>query len=317
MKTLVMASNRAECLRIFADKWREVRDWDEWIVVWDGPQSSVPDVPDAARVLSWDSIEQQFGDDHWIISRKTSGIRIAGYIEAARRGATVIATTDDDCYPTGDPFMQRHCDALFHAEKWTATAFGMTARGMPYRNKGTVGPVHVNVGLWRNVGDYDAPRSLVLEADLKPYEPPTERRVIAAGQYAPISSMNTAFRVEALPLMYMPLMGQGQPYDRFEDIWSGILLKKVCDQLGWLVTAGTPVVEHRRASDPFRNLVKEAAGIGRNETFWQDVDGVQFQCNSSGDCMNELAAALASNEDPHTRQLGKAIPVWVKHASSI
>ena len=46
--------------------------------------------------------------------------------------------------------------------------------------------------------------------------------------------MSLAFRIEALPLMYLPLMGEGQPYDRFDNIWGGVIAKRVCDHLGWL-----------------------------------------------------------------------------------
>ena len=93
-------------------------------------------MPEAACVLSWDSIERELGDDAWIVSRKNAGIRIAGYLEAARRGADVIATIDDDCYPAGDAFMQSHLDALLQTPRWVTSAMNMTARGVPYRNRG-------------------------------------------------------------------------------------------------------------------------------------------------------------------------------------
>ena len=317
MKVLVIPSNRADCLETFCQRWQSVKDWDELIVVWDGPASEAPSVPEAACVLSWDSIERDLGDDAWIVSRKNAGIRIAGYLEAARRGADVIATIDDDCYPAGDAFMRSHLDALFQTPRWVTSAMNMTARGVPYRNRGQLQSVHVNAGLWRTVGDYDAPHSLVLGADLQPFDPVAHPRIIARGQYVPVSTMNVAFRREALPLMYLPLMGQGQPYDRFDDIWGGVILKKVCDHLGWHVSVGRPVVDHHRASNPFRNLVKEAAGIERNETFWGDVDAVTLHASTPADCMNELAAVLVNYGDPHTQALGKAIPLWVKHAISI
>jgi reversibly glycosylated polypeptide/UDP-arabinopyranose mutase len=128
--------------------------------------------------------------------------------------------------------------------------------------------------------------------------------------------MSLPFRVEALPMMYLPLMGEGQPYDRFDDIWGGIIAKRVCDHLGWSITIGRPIVDHRRASGPFRNLVKEAAGIRRNETFWQEVDAIGLRGTSPGGCMLEIAAGLAGNADSHTAKLGKAIERWVHHAST-
>jgi len=135
--------------------------------------------------------------------------------------------------------------------------------------------------------------------------------------YAPISTMNLAFRAEALALMYLPLMGQNSPYDRFDDIWGGIIAKKVCDRLGWHIAIGEPIVQHNRASNPFTNLVKEAAGIGRNETFWEEVDERELHCDTAGECMLELAEHFCESDDPHTVQLGKAIPRWIHHVNNL
>ena len=212
--------------------------------------------------------------------------------------------------------MAGHLANFFTTPAWVSSDRNLIARGVPYRHQGAISKVMLNVGLWRCVGDYDAPRSLVEGADLNHFEPDPLSRVAPRGQFVPISTMSLAFRIEALPLMYLPLMGEGQPYDRFDDIWGGVIAKRVCDHLGWSITIGRPIVNHQRASDPFRNLVKEAAGIQRNETFWQEVDGIDLRETSADGCMLEIAAGLVDNADPHTAKLGKAIQRWVHHATS-
>ena len=69
--------------------------------------------------------------------------------------------------------------------------------------------------------------------------------------------------------MYYAPMGPRVGMDRFADIWMGIESKKVIDKNGWAVITGMASVKHKRASNVFTNLVKEAKGLGLNETYWQ------------------------------------------------
>lgn len=318
MKTaLVVPSNRPEMLQQFLDAWKPYRDWDETIIVFDGPKA--PKLAGADIVLDWRDIDKQMGSDKWIVSRKNAGLRIFGYLVAAESLCDVIATLDDDCGPIcGQPLMAGHLKSLFKISRWYQSDPGLIARGIPYRARGSLTTVMINMGLWQGVGDYDAPRSLVDSADLNYFQPKGQMpRVVPKDLYAPISTMSLAFRREALPLMYLPLMGQGQPYDRFDDIWGGIIAKKVCDRLDWHIAIGEPVVHHQRASNPFVNLVKEAAGIGRNETFWQEVDECELWGDTPQACMIELAEHFHESDDPHTVQLGKAILRWLKVANNL
>ena len=319
MKTaLVIPSNRPALLTEFLKAWAPVKDWDETIIVFDGPEAPLIEAADDCDVCDWSDIDNGLRDDAWIVSRKNAGLRIFGYLKAAEHGAQVIATIDDDCRPIAGQqgLMAGHLANFFTTPAWISSDRNLIARGVPYRHQGAISKVMLNVGLWRCVGDYDAPRSLVEGADLNHFEPDPLTRVAPRGQFVPISTMSLAFRVEALPLMYLPLMGEGQPYDRFDDIWGGVIAKRVCDHLGWSITIGRPIVNHQRASDPFRNLVKEAAGIQRNETFWQEVDRIALRETSADGCMLEIAAGLVDNSDPHTAKLGKAIERWVHHATS-
>jgi len=45
-------------------------------------------------------------------------------------------------------------------------------------------------------------------------------------------------------------MGEGQPYRRFDDIWFGVIAKRICDHLGWSIAVGDPHVHHGRCPTP-------------------------------------------------------------------
>lgn len=331
MKVLVVPSNRPTHLAEFVAAWEPVADWDVMLVVFDGPdhdvaRQAVEKQPTTTPMhwYSWQDIDRELGDDAWIISRKNAGIRSFGFLKARELGAEVVATLDDDCRPAEDRLFESHAEAMaltaiaesVGSSRWVSSSPNMEARGMPYRNRGALDKVQLNVGLWRGVGDWDAPHSLVGDADRRHFEPVTGQRIIPNGQYVPISTMNLAFVASALPLMYLPKMGQDAPYDRFDDIWGGIILKRVFDHLGWHVSVGRPVVNHERASDPFVNLVKEAAGIRRNETFWEEIDAIELDGEDPTECMGEIGAALRTWEEGYFQDLGKAMDRWLHHVNT-
>lgn len=138
---------------------------------------------------------------------------------------------------------------------------------------------------------------------------------IPKGYFFPMSSMNLAFRREVTPLMYFPLMGydpKGIPwgYDRFDDIWAGIFAKKICDHLGLGVVNGSPFVEHRKASDPNKNLEKERAGLAVNEKLWREVDEVALKQNSPAQCYRELAQKIRFPKERYFEKLREAMLFW-------
>jgi len=107
-------------------------------------------------------------------------------------------------------------------------------------------------------------------------------------------------------------MGIDSPYGRFDDIWCGIIAKRIADRLGWYFSVGEPMIEHRKASNPFKNLVKEAPGIAMNETFWEAIDDVKLTCDTAISCLLEMSARLRENPDDYIAQLGKALSIWAK-----
>ncbi len=123
--------------------------------------------------------------------------------------------------------------------------------------------------------------------------------------------MNLAWRTEATPALYFLLMGHGQPYDRFGDIWAGLFFKRIADHLGWAVRSGGPLVEHRRASSVWANLRKEAPGLEVNETLWAKLDALHLTGRTFGECYRELAAQLVGPGEYWPR-LACAMRLWTE-----
>lgn len=306
---LVVPTNRQYSAQRFIDKWKASGvHFDHWILVEDGPTKSFE--ADVDTHVSWKEIEEDLKEDAWIISRRDSAIRSYGFLLAHRLGVKNVFTLDDDCYPLANTFVIDHVMNLERTPKWISSVPDQRTRGLPYKNKGWASNVMLSVGLWEGVPDYDSIQML----SMAPYltELP-KTRVMPAGQYFPICGMNMCMRSELLPLTYFPLMGEGYPYRRFDDIWFGIICKKVCDHLHWLITCGEPYINHSKASDPFVNLEKEAPGIVKNEYFWEIIDQISLTGSSPTECMYEIGESLKTHGDPYISKVGEAIIVWTNH----
>ena len=60
------------------------------------------------------------------------------------------------------------------------------------------------------------------------------------------------------PAMYFGLMGEGQPWGRYDDMWAGWCVKVICDHLGLGVKTGKPYIWHSKA----RGCCRPAAALG-------------------------------------------------------
>lgn len=308
----MVPSVREACVREMLNAWDLVGEfWDSVIVIEDGPAKTFS-LPQASHHCSWKEIDEQLKEKAWVISRRDSAIRCFGFLKAYELGAEYIFTLDDDCLPIGPLAAENlptyeHVRNLTKTSRWASSVPGSRTRGLPYRNLGVATKTVLSVGLWEGKPDFDAIQTLS-GADERLTLP--ETRVLPLGQYVPICGMNLAFKREITPLMYFPLQGEGRPYSRFDDIWMGVICKKICDHLGLMITVGRPYVHHKKASDPFANLVKEAPGVAFNETFWEDIDGVRLTGDTPLSCMTELGYELAAMNDPYMRDLGGAMQTW-------
>ena len=105
----------------------------------------------------------------------------------------------------------------------------------------------------------------------------------------PMCGMNLAFDRDLIgPAMYFGLMGEGQPWGRYDDMWAGWCVKVIADHLGLGVKTGLPYIWHSKASNPFVNLRKEYKGI-----FWQEEIIPFFQqVTFSAECTTVYACYL-------------------------
>lgn len=308
MNALVIPSIRESSLLEFLNHWDNIDL--ELFVIEDNPTKQFK-LMNEDNHYSWKEIQETLGEDAWIISRRDSAIRSFGFLMAYKSGAEYIYTLDDDCRPTGpvDYFIRQHQSALHNNSRWTESYHGQRTRGIPYRYKGHLTNVVLNTGLWFGHPDLDSVQTLNGDADRWTHEEHVTK-IMPVGQYFPMCGMNMCFKREITPLMYFPLMGEGYPYRRFDDIWCGIIMKKICDHLGLFVTCGPPYIVHEKASDPFVNLVKEAPGIAANEKFWEHIDTIHLNEKNCVDCMEEIGIGLLNKEDEYMKTLGKAIVSW-------
>ena len=138
---------------------------------------------------------------------------------------------------------------------------------------------------------------------------PPEVSVVPKDVFFPLCGMNVAFRREVAPVMYFGLQGGDWPFDRFDDIWCGLFAKKVLDYLGYSVTNGAPYIHHERASDPYKNLVKERPGMVVNEWLWKRVKNLNLSQGTVRTCFEESADALPRHGE-YWRKLRQAMWIW-------
>jgi len=291
------------------------------IVCEDHPSKEIktPKVGKEVYHYAWEDIDNELGKNSWIIPRRVSAIRNYGFIKAYQMGIDIIISIDDDCFPVkGHKLVKQHAQnlSLSTPKNWTNTnpdARHMYTRGMPYLNREEQ-PVMLSHGLWTNVLDHDGPthlRHISFRSEFAEHF----LQIIPNGAYFPMCSMNFAFRKEIIPLIYFPLMGEDNQgnkwgYDRFDDIWAGIFAKKIMDHLGYGAVNGAPFVEHRKASDPFKNLQKEATGIEMNEIVWKAVNAVKLTKKTPVACYKELATKMKLPKQPYFEKMTEAMKIW-------
>jgi len=273
MISIVIPTIRENCIKNFLEKWN-FKDV-QVIVVEDNPTKTFK--ISGVEHYSWKEIDKELGRNSWIISRRNSAIRAYGFLKAYQAGADIIITLDDDCTPETPNLVETYKKAL---EKkvpisWMSTTEGLYPRGFPY-NIREEAEVMLHMGLWKGVPDLDGPTQLINPNEN--YEPTIVNQIVPKGIYFPLCSMNFGFRKEIISEMLPPLNGKDQPYDRFDDIWLGIYIKRYLDKKGYAATFGEPYVNHKRASDVFSNIKKEAPGLEVNETLWmEDVNTSYFK----------------------------------------
>jgi hypothetical protein len=321
---VVVPTIREDCMQKFLAEWRDELAGARLIVVEDNPEQTF-DIGGCEH-YSWRDIDADLGASSWIIPRRTSACRSYGFYRAYHGGADVIWTLDDDCYPE-ESRRGRYLEKLAERfgslpdDSWHNTLpshHKMFPRGYPYDIRHEKQPVMVHHGMWSSHPDFDgltqkANPDFRLLSDVRVERIPT-------GKLFPMCVMNLAFRAEMTPAMYMLLMGCRQEpsgsrwgFDRFDDIWAGLFMKRIADHLGFAVTSGSPSIKHSKASNADTNIRLEAPGIKAHETFWRYIASVPLTADTVAGCYRELANAVAVfDELPYWLQLGTAMATWAR-----
>jgi hypothetical protein len=206
------------------------------------------------------------------IYNRSDCVRNLGFLTALQHtNPDIYISLDDDVTPHGDT-IRCHVDVLSRRVSldWMNTGTNYRMRGLPYMLPQY--PVLLSHGTWAGVPDFDAVQQLQYP-DVRDINTPDV--LVPRGVFFPVCAMNMAFHKSLLPWIYQAPMGRKleqdglPPIDRFADIWGGIIAKHAIDNiLGGAAWTGGAQVYHKRASDVFTNLRKEALGMELNEDVW-------------------------------------------------
>ena len=237
---------------------------------------------------------------------------------------------DDDTLPHDSDFFGGHyanlaregeVSAVASDEQWVNVLYqnvdehGLYPRGYPYSAMDETviesttnlerGDVVASQGLWTNVPDLDAVR-ILMDGDL---EGQAQTRttaedyggdfVAAEDNYLTVCSMNLAFRRKVIPAFYqLPMDDNEWDVGRFDDIWSGVFLKRAADIAGDAILTGTPLCEHNKAPRPtFDDLNNEVPALELNEHVWEVVHNVTPAAAGTSDAETyHLAFAAMADE---------------------
>ena len=250
-----------------------------------------------------------------------------GFLVACEEDAEVIIEIDDDVKVVNKSFIDNHLDNLYSCEgitiisgnKWYNTIdnlkldtddnifprghpYDLATRSRDYRITGGSPDCVLNMGVWGGQPDLDALTILShggldgrCNINSKAYN---EEKVIAGkGTYFAICSMNASFRRKVIPAFYQLYM-RYMDIDRFDDILSGIFLKKIADHLGDKICLGKPIVIHdKRPRDTWKDLRAELEGMIINESLWRIIDALELSGNDYHESYCELAEDLEKSID--------------------
>lgn len=337
--SVVVPTIREDSIKKFLEEWQEEFFGNSEfntriIIVEDNPKKQFRiKESESINHYDWQDIEQDLGQDSWIISRRSDCIRSYGYWKAWLHKPDMIVTLDDDCYPLThyyhdqknpihqQRFLKTHWERITNGvmsthDFWVSTIQHERPRGLPYLKRAK--EIHttniiLNHGLWYNIPDFDARTQLgLLKTEcLTGFE---INQIIPKNTYYPMCGMNLAWKSTATPALYFLLMGQDKNgklwgFDRFGDIWAGIVFKKIADHLGYAIASGYPIIWHTKASNIFANLRKEASGIEANETFWEAIDTIDLKGQSFQECYLEVGLKLPM-EGAYWNTLKRAMQAW-------
>ncbi|MEF8807924.1 alpha-1 4-glucan-protein synthase [Natronomonas sp.] len=231
---------------------------------------------------------------------------------------------DDDTQPHEDfDFFGDHLDHLGSTksvehvasdERWVNVLYqnvdrhGLYPRGYPYAamdetietERRETNEIVASQGLWTNIPDLDAVR-ILMDGNLKGQaQTLTEKRdfthnfAAAEGNYLTVCSMNLAFKREVIPAFYQfPMDDNEWDIGRFDDIWSGLTLKKAADMLDRSIINGFPLCVHNKAErSTFDDLNNEVPALELNEHFWEALEEAPDEADDYVEAYEAIIAAV-------------------------
>lgn len=264
--------------------------------------------------LTWQEIEDDLGEQAWIIPMKSSAIRSYGIWKAWKSGAEYIVTLNDNCFPIdGAHFFEGHLNALnsdSQTEQWFSPFSSMKGKGFPYQKSSLSRPVKLNMGYCKGAAVLDAQEALSHQRD--EVQETFEDVSVPSGQYFPFSAANASFHRDIAPLMYFHLMGQGndQGIDGFGDAWCGVIVKKILDHLNFGVHCGGATVKRISHDDLWNKLENELPAMRLNESFWRRVHRIQLTSTDPVECLCQIAKHMVTWEEEFFKRNAKAMMLW-------
>jgi hypothetical protein len=262
-----------------------------------------------------------------IIPEKCHAETSFGFLVAYEEGADVILELDDDCFRVSNSsLIEEHLNSLLSdggyivssSSKWYNAIenlvlnndFIVFPRGHPYAPETRIERYNwkktnnrkciLNMGLWVGHPDLDALTILYNggldgRCSIKSIGLKRDKVIVDNGTYFAICSMNTSFQRKIVPAFYQLYM-KAMGIDRFDDIWSGIFIKKIADHLGDRICLGKPPVYHdKRSRSTFRDLKAELEGMIMNEVLWKIIDSLELKGKDYFDCYLEMADGIERN----------------------
>jgi len=246
-----------------------------------------------------------------LIPKKAHAETSFGLLIALERNEyDTILFIDDDTLPfDGSDFIGMHRKNLSSKPRLLKSSNGWLnainpfqnkyyPRGYPYKCRipakiedvvNASGRVVANQGIWQNVPDLNAVDYLHWSA--KDICNPCDFAA-AKGNWLTVCSMNLAFRPEIIPAFYqLPMRENG--VDRFDDIWSGVFLKKVADALGHNITTGNPLCMHNKFTrNIFDDIRAEVIGLEINESLFSALERIELKHDNYAENYAQIAREL-------------------------
>jgi hypothetical protein len=288
-----IASCRPDAFKKWHKEWKNLFDKHKVnvYVSWDS-EDNVPKVKGNTTFIK----RKDFPD---FVPTHTSACRSAAVRQAYKDGYDMYIFLDDDVYPPkdGNDPIQAYIDG-FNGNVFNPGYFNVGfeflhpkafTRGFPYKER-QISPVVAQYGGWDNVPDLDARDTVDMEQEIYDgFSFERDINVVPKHQGFTGCFMNCAFRHEVVPALYHLYQGTNRcGYDRFDDIWASLILKRLCDHFNWSITInGYATCYHDRMSNPVKSVLQEQHGHTFNEDLWDkllrfsiDEESTFYQCYS-------------------------------------